>query len=203
MTTEHRPDDAPAADAVDRELVMRAKAGDYDAFEELVRRYQRRVYTLAYNMTGNKEDAEDMVQEVFVRAYRSLDGFKGDSSFFTWLYRIAVNRTINFLKKRGRKSGELSLNDMDQSVERDPIFVEMRARESPFRDVVLTELQKKLNAALQTLSEKHRSVVIMHDIMGMPHEEIARIMKCSVGTMRSRLFYARKRLQQELAEYAP
>jgi RNA polymerase sigma-70 factor (ECF subfamily) len=203
MTTEYKPDEAPAADPTDSELVTRAKAGEYSAFEELVRRYQRRVYALAYHMTGHKQDAEDMVQEVFVRAYRSLDSFKGDSSFYTWLYRIAVNRTINFLKKRGRNAGNVSLNDMDQSVERDPFFVEMRARESPFRDVVLTELQKKLNAALQTLSEKHRSVVVMHDILGMPHEEIARVMKCSVGTMRSRLFYARKRLQQELAEFAP
>lgn len=192
-----------APDPSDVDLVNRARNGDYSSYEELIRRYQRRVYALVYNMTSHKEDAEDLVQEVFVKAYRSLDGFKGDASFYTWIYRIAVNRTINFLKKRKRKAGDVSLDDMDQSVERDPAFVELRARESPVRDVTLTELQKKLNAALQTLSEKHRTVVVLHDIQGMPHEDIARVMKCSVGTVRSRLFYARQHLQRELAEYAP
>ncbi len=203
MTSEHQADEAQPPKPADAELVARARGGEYAAYEELVRRYQRRVYTLAYNMTGHKEDAEDMVQEVFVKAYRSLDGFKGDSSFYTWIYRIAVNRTINFLKKRKRKAGDVSLDDVDQAIERDPAFVELRTRETPVRDITISELQKKLNAALQTLSEKHRSVVVMHDIQGMPHEEIARIMKCSVGTIRSRLFYARQHLQKELAEFAP
>lgn len=192
-----------ALDPPDVELVDRARQGDYSAYEELVRRYQRRIYALVYNMTSHKEDAEDMVQDVFVKAYRSLRGFKGDSSFYTWIYRIAVNRTINFLKKRKRHVSDVSLDDVDQAVERDPAFVELRSRESPVRDVTLTELQKKLNTALQTLSENHRTVVVLHDIQGLPHEEIARIMDCSEGTVRSRLFYARQHLQRELAEYAP
>ena len=190
-------------DPPDVDLVTRARDGDYSAYEELVRRYQRRVYALVYNMTSHKQDAEDMVQEVFVKAYRSLHGFKGDSSFYTWIYRIAVNRTINFLKKRKRKAGDVSLDDVDQAIERDPDYVELRARESPVRDLTLNELQKKLNDVLQTLSEKHRTVVVLYDIQGMPHEEIARITKSSVGTVRSRLFYARQHLQRELAEYAP
>lgn len=203
MKTDTQAAEDPLPDPSDVELVNRAREGDYSAYEELIRRYQRRVYSLVYNMTSHKEDAEDLVQEVFVKAYRSLDGFKGDSSFYTWIYRIAINRTINFLKKRKRKAGDMSLDDMDQAVERDPAFVELRARESPVRDVTLTELQKKLNTALQALSEKHRTVVVLHDIQGMPHEDIARVMKCSVGTVRSRLFYARQHLQRELAEYAP
>lgn len=203
MKTDIQAPEDQAPDPSDVDLVNRAREGDYSSYEELIRRYQRRVYALVYNMTSHKEDAEDLVQEVFVKAYRSLDGFKGDASFYTWIYRIAVNRTINFLKKRKRKAGDVSLDDMDQAVERDPAFVELRARESPVREVALTELQKKLNAALQTLSEKHRTVVVLHDIQGMPHEDIARVMKCSVGTVRSRLFYARQHLQRELAEYAP
>lgn len=203
MKSDIQATEDPSPEPSDVELVDLARGGDYSAYEELIRRYQRRVYALVYNMTSHKEDAEDLVQEVFVKAYRSLDGFKGDASFYTWIYRIAVNRTINFLKKRKRKAGDVSLDDMDQAVERDPAFVELRARESPVRDVTLTELQKKLNAALQTLSEKHRTVVVLHDIQGMPHEDIARIMKCSVGTVRSRLFYARQHLQRELADYAP
>jgi RNA polymerase sigma factor (sigma-70 family) len=203
MADDLNKEEGEVLDPPDVALVARARDGDYSAYEELVRRYQRRVYALVYNMTSHKQDAEDMVQDVFVKAYRSLHGFKGDSSFYTWIYRIAVNRTINFLKKRKRKAGDVSLDDVDRAIERDPDYVELRARESPVRDLTLNELQKKLNDALQTLSEKHRTVVVLHEIQGLPHEEIARITKSSVGTVRSRLFYARQQLQRELAEYAP
>jgi RNA polymerase sigma-70 factor (ECF subfamily) len=192
----------PSGEPDDRELVALAKSGDVGAYELLMRRHHRKISGLVYNMTGNKEDAEDLVQDVFLKAFTSLRFFKGDSSFYTWVYRIAVNRTINFLKKRKRRAG-LSLNDMDQGVERDPLYVELTARESPVRDASLAELQEKLNKALQTLSPKHRTVVVMHDIEGMPHDEIARILGCSEGTVRSRLFYARQHLQVELAEFAP
>ena len=193
---------AEVLDPPDVALVARATTGEYAAYEELIRRYQRRIYALVYNMTSNKEDAEDMVQDVFVKAYTALPQFKGDSSFYTWIYRIAVNRTINFLKKR-KRNPDVSLDDLDQAVERDPAYVELRARESPVRDATLSELQAKLNAALLTLSDKHRTVVVMHDIQGVPHDEIARVLGCSEGTVRSRLFYARQQLQQELAEFAP
>ena len=187
----------------DAELVARARQGDHGAYEELVRRHHRRIYALVYHMTGHREDAEDLVQDVFIKAYASLSGFKGDSGFYTWVYRIAVNRTLNFLKQRGRKSGDLSLDNLDDAVERDPAFVELRARESPLREAGLSELQKKLNEALQRLSEKHRTVVVMHDIEGIPHDEIARLLGVSAGTVRSRLFYARQQLQNELSEYLP
>ena len=193
----------PESDAVsDRDLVEQARNRDMAAYDELIRRYQRKIYQLVYNMTSNREDAEDLVQDVFVKAYSALAHFKGDSSFYTWVYRIAVNRTINYLKKR-RRNQALSLDDMDQAVERDPDYVELRSRESPVRDVTLTELQKKLNEALQTLSEKHRTVVVLHDIQGIQHDEIARMLDCSEGTVRSRLFYARQELQKQLTEYAP
>ncbi len=178
----------------------RARARDAGAYDELIRRYQRKIYQLVYNMTSNRHDAEDLTQDVFVKAYSALQHFKGDSAFYTWVYRIAVNRTINFLKKRNRNPG-LSLDDLDQAVERDPDYVELQSRESPVRDLALSELQKKLNEALQTLSENHRTVVVMHDIQGIQHEEIARIVGCSEGTVRSRLFYARRELQKQLAEY--
>lgn len=191
-----------AAGPSDRELVARACRHDLGAYEELVRRYQSRIYGLVYNMTSNREDAEDLAQEVFVKAHKSLQRFKGRSSFYTWIYRIAINHTINFLKKR-RKRVALSLNEVTDGVERDPVYVELSARESPFRDAALSELQEKLNRALLTLSEKHRAVVVLHDVQGVPHEEIARMLGCSPGTVRSRLFYARQRLQAELSEYAP
>jgi RNA polymerase sigma factor (sigma-70 family) len=186
----------------DRSLVERARGKDVIAYDELVRRYQRKIYALVYNMTSNREDAEDLVQDVFFKAYTSLDKFKGDSTFFTWVYRIAVNRAINHLKSRNRRTA-MSLDNMDEGVERDPAYVELRARESTFQDVAMSELQEKLNKALMKLSENHRTAVILHDIQGLPHEEIAKIMNCSEGTVRSRLFYARQQLQAELSEYAP
>ena len=189
-------------DPSDRDLVVRARARDMAAYDELIRRYQRKIYQLVYNMTSNREDAEDLTQDVFVKAYSALEHFKGDSSFYTWVYRIAVNRTINYLKKR-RRNAALSLDDMDQAVERDPDYVELRSRESPVRDATLSELQKKLNEALQTLSEKHRTVVVLHDIQGIQHDEIGRMLGCSEGTVRSRLFYARQMLQNELKEFLP
>lgn len=187
-------------DPSDRDLVVRARARDMAAYDELIRRYQRKIYQLVYNMTSNREDAEDLTQDVFVKAYSALEHFKGDSSFYTWVYRIAVNRTINYLKKRKRNAA-LSLDDMDQAVERDPDYVELRSRESPVRDATLSELQKKLNEALQTLSEKHRTVVVLHDIQGIQHDEIGRMLGCSEGTVRSRLFYARQELQKQLTEF--
>lgn len=194
------PDDA--AERSDRELVRRAQARDLAAYDELVSRYQGRVYSLVYNMTGHREDAEDLVQEVFVKAYEALRRFRGSASFYTWIYRIAVNRTINFLKKRSRRAA-LSLDDVDLGIERDPAYVDASARRSPFRDATLAELQERLNKALLSLSENHRAVVILHDIQGIPHDEIGRMMSCSPGTVRSRLFYARQYLQQQLAEFAP
>ena len=192
---------AEVLDPSDRDLVERARRKDVAAYDELIRRYQRKIYQLVYNMTSNREDAEDLVQDVFVKAYGALAHFKGDSSFYTWVYRIAVNRTINYLKKRKRGQA-FSLDDMDLAIERDPDYVELRSRESPVRDVTLGELQKKLNEALQTLSEKHRTVVVLHDIQGIQHDEIARMLDCSEGTVRSRLFYARQELQKQLTEYA-
>ncbi|HMO05346.1 MAG TPA: sigma-70 family RNA polymerase sigma factor [Kiritimatiellia bacterium] len=191
-----------AEDASDRELVARAQQRDAAAYDELVRRYYKRIYALLYNMTSNKEDAEDLIQDVFVKAYDALQRFKGDSSFYTWVYRIAVNRAINYVKRRNKRAG-LSLDDMDGGVERDKAYVELSSKESPFRDATLSELQEKLNEALQKLSDKHRAVVVLHDIQGVPHEEISKMLGVSSGTVRSRLFYARQLLQSELAEYAP
>ena len=189
-------------DPTDRELVARAQKQDLAAYNELIQRYHKKIYGLVYNMTSNKEDAEDLAQEVFFKAYTALNRFKGDSSFYTWVYRIAVNRAINYVKKRKKRTG-MSLDDVDGGVERDPSYVELSAKDSPFRDATISELQEKLNEALQKLSEKHRAVVVMHDIQGVPHEEIAQSLGVSSGTVRSRLFYARQILQAELAEYAP
>ena len=200
MSDPAEPPENPLADVPEKELVRRAQARDLDAYAELMQRYQRRIYALIYNMTGNNEDTEDLIQDVFLKAYSALEKFQGKSSFYTWVYRIAVNRTINFVKKR-KKRQAASLNDVDSGVERDEAYVELSSKSTPFRDARNSEIFEKLNAALQKLSEKHRTVVVMHDIEGIPHDRIAEIIGVSSGTVRSRLFYARRQLQADLAEY--
>lgn len=185
----------------ERELVNRARAGDLDAYDELVRRHHSRLFGMVYNMTGSRQDAEDLLQDVFVKAFDALKGFKGDASFYTWIYRIAVNRTINFVKGRKRRM-TVSINDPglngDNPEERRP---ELATHETPERETRLKEIQQKLNKALDTLSENHRTVVILHDMQGVPHEQIAEMLGISCGTVRSRLFYARQALQVQLSEF--
>lgn len=190
MTGEEIPDDIH---------VQNARQGDLQAYDYLMSKFQGRIYALLYNMTSNKEDAEDLLQDVFLKGYKALPKFKGQSSFYTWIYRIAVNTAINFVKKRKRTQG-LSLDHLDLGIERDPALVQMASQESPDRNLGLKELQIKLNKALQTLSEKHRMVVILHDVQGLPHHEIGKILGVSSGTVRSRLFYARQQLQAQLTE---
>ena len=182
------------------ELVKRARRGDLGSYDELVRRYQERVYATVYHMTSNHEDANDLTQDAFIKAYQALKSFKGGSSFYTWVYRIAVNKTLNFLKQRKNRT-QYSLNDLDFNTEHNPDLVALISEKTPRREAGLSELQEKLNEAMQKLSEQHRLVVTLHDVQGLPHEEIAQIMDCNVGTVRSRLFYARQQLQGYLTEY--
>lgn len=181
-------------------LVVKAQKGDLAAYDELVRRYQERIYATIYHMTSNHEDANDLAQDTFIKAYQALKSFKGGSSFYTWVYRIAVNKTINFLKQRKNRS-HLSLNDLDFNAEHDPDLVALVSDKTPRRDANLAELQEKLNEAMQKLSDSHRLVVTLHDVQGLAHEEIAEIMDCNIGTVRSRLFYARQQLQAYLSDY--
>ena len=197
-------DPAPTPVSVNRAeedaMVRRAQKGDLPAYDELVRRYQQRIYATVYHMTSNHEDANDLAQEAFIKAFQALKTFKGGSSFYTWVYRIAVNKTLNFLKQRKNRTA-MSLNDLDFSAENDPDLVALISEKTPRRDAVLGELQQKLNEAMQQLSEPHRLVVTLHDVQGLAHDEIAEIMECNVGTVRSRLFYARQQLQGYLVDY--
>jgi RNA polymerase sigma-70 factor (ECF subfamily) len=184
----------------DDELIARTQAGDAAAFDELIVKYSPRLYGLVYNMTSNHEDTNDVMQDVWSKAFRSIKGFRGKSSFYTWIHSIGVNMTINFLKKRGRRV-HLSLDDVDAGVQNDKEFIELTASSTPVREADLGELQKRLNEAMQKLSHDHRAVVTMFDIQGMPHAEIAKILGISEGTVRSRLFYAHRQLQNFLSEF--
>ncbi|MCH1407587.1 MAG: sigma-70 family RNA polymerase sigma factor [Verrucomicrobiales bacterium] len=184
----------------DLELVQRAREGDTAAFDELVVKYTPKLYGLVYHMTSNHEDTNDILQDVFAKAYRALKRFKGKSAFYTWIYSIATNMTLNFLKKRNRRR-TYSLDDIDLAIERDEDFIEATSKSDPVRAANISELQERLNMAMQQLSDDHRAVVTMFDIQGMPHAEIAKIIGVSEGTVRSRLFYAHKQLQTYLDDF--
>lgn len=184
----------------DKDLVERARLGDTRAFDALILKYGDKLYGLVYHMTSHKEDSHDLLQEIFSRAYQSLGRFRGQASFYTWIYQIAVNLTLNFLKKRKRRSG-MSLQPLDTiGIENDPALVDHAHMANPEQHSRLKELQVKLNEAMMELSEPHRMVVTMFDIQGMSHAEIAKVLKVSEGTIRSRLHYAHQHLQSILQE---
>ena len=191
--------DQPRTDE-DQQLVARTQSGDASAFDQLVVKYTPRLYGLVYNMTSNHEDTNDLLQDVFAKAYKAIRGFRGKSSFYTWIHSIAVNMTLNFLKKRSRRY-HLSLDDVDASIQNDKEFLELTATSSPVREADLSELQRRLNEAMMKLSDEHRAVVTMFHIQGMPHAEISKILRVSEGTVRSRLFYANRQLQNYLDEF--
>src|ERR1700716_1475204 len=199
VKTKRQRMDQPRTDE-DQQLVARTQSGDAAAFDDLVVKYTPRLYGLVYNMTSNHEDTNDLLQDVFTKAYKAIRGFRGKSSFYTWIHSIAVNMTLNFLKKRGRRFN-LSLDDVDASIQNDKEFLELTATSSPEREADLSELQRRLNEAMLKLSDEHRAVVTMFHIQGMPHAEISKILRVSEGTVRSRLFYANRQLQNYLEEF--
>ena len=184
----------------DNELITRTQAGDAAAFDELVVKYSPRLYGLVYHMTSNHEDTNDLLQDIWSKSYRAINGFRGRSSFPTWMHSISVNMTINFLKKRGRRL-HMSLDDIDANVQHDKEFIELTSLSTPVRETDLKELQIRLNEAMQKLSNEHRVVVTLFDIQGLPHTEISKILGISEGTVRSRLFYAHRQLQNFLTEF--
>ncbi len=194
--SESPPSSSPDSD---HDLIRRVQSGDAAAFDALVERYKGRLYSLIYNMMGNHEDAADLSQEVFLKAFKSIHSFRSQANFYTWLYRIGVNTALNFLKRR--KEPHLSLNEWGPDAEGEPFLKELASKETAGSALHMNELREKLNEALQKLSEDHRTVVVLHDIEGMRHQEVARVLGCSEATARSRLFYAHQQLQALLANY--
>lgn len=194
------PERRQEADA-DLEIVRRVQAGDVAAFDALILKYRERVHGIVYHLTANREDAADLTQDAFIKAFQSIQRFSGQSSFFTWLYRIAVNSALSHLRKaRLRSFFSLERIDSDEPVAKE-IIDALTDKQGGERDAYVRELQEKLNAAMQKLSIKHRTVVTLFEIEGLSHQEIADVMECSVGTVRSRLHYAKQLLQAELQPY--
>lgn len=181
-------------------IVQRVQAGNVGAFDQLVQRYREHIFSVVYNMTSNREDASDLTQETFIKAFQAIGRFRGKSAFFTWIYRIAINTTMTFLKKRNRRRF-ISYEKIDEEVSNNELVERLTASNRSEKGVLISELQEKLNDALQKLSLKHRTVVILHEIEGLEHAEIAEITKTSVGTVRSRLHYAKQQLQTYLQDY--
>lgn len=194
------PERRQEADA-DLIVVRLVQSGDVAAFDRLISKYRERVFGIIYNMTSNREDAADLTQDTFIKAFQSIQRFGGQSSFFTWLYRIAVNSTLSHLRKsRLRSFFSLESINADEPVSRE-IIAALTDKTGVERDSYVRELQEKLNEAMQKLSIKHRTVVTLFEIDGLSHQEIAEVMDCSVGTVRSRLHYAKQLLQSELQPY--
>jgi RNA polymerase sigma-70 factor, ECF subfamily len=185
----------------DLAIVRRVQEGDVAAFDQLVLKYRGRVYGVVYNMTSNREDASDLTQDAFIKSFQSINRFQGQSAFFTWLYRIAVNSTLTHLRKnRLRTFFSFEKINEDDKVSAEVIAALTDNTEAD-QETFARELQEKLNEAMQKLSIRHRTVITLFEIDGLGHQEIAEIMNCSVGTVRSRLHYAKQLLQAELQPY--
>lgn len=181
-------------------LVERVKAGEIGAFNLLVKKYRERLYSVVYNLTSNREEAADLTQDAFIKAFRSIHKFKGNSAFFTWLYKIAVNTTLNHLRKNKLRRF-FSFENINEEACSSEILEKLTANSKTDKTTLLNELQEKLNEALQCLSIKHRTIVVLHEVEGLSHKEIAEVVGCGEGTVRSRLHYAKQQLQAKLSEY--
>lgn len=190
-----------APDVSDQELVRRTREGDPSAFDQLVLRYESRIRVMIYGILLHHEDTEDAVVETFFKAYRSISSFKGKSEFSTWLYQIGKNTAYNAFRKAKRRPQLSRVPEDDEEFNDNVHFIDENISSNVSRQIENKELQKKLNDCLALLSEDHRTVVTLFDIQEMSHAEIAQIMGCSEGTVRSRLFYAHKQLQKLLKNY--
>ena len=192
--------EGPKEAADDRALVKAAQTGDEQAFRKLVERYHRRVVQLALGMTKDPDEAMDIAQETFVKVHRYLPSFKGDSSFYTWTYRIAMNLCLDAQRRRGR----VERVDLEESAEAEieaAMDPPSAALAGPQRQALNAELRDKIEEALAGLSENHRAILILREVEGLSYEELAKVLAIRKGTVMSRLFHARLKMQNKLREY--
>jgi RNA polymerase sigma-70 factor (ECF subfamily) len=188
-------------DVSELELVRRCQAGQAEAFDELVTRYRTRIFAMIYNMVHNEQDAWDLAQESFIKAWKSIKRFRGRSSFYTWMYRIVMNVTIDWLRKKQVKGAGVEFDDALQLREIDPASKTVpKADPLPHERMERAEVRAKIDKAIAQLSPEHRAVILMKEIEEMQYHEIAETLGCSIGTVMSRLFYARKKLQNLLRD---
>ncbi len=181
---------------IDEKLVARAQKGDKTAFDLLVRKYQHKVAKLIARYVRDRREVEDVTQEAFIKAYRAIAGFRGESAFYTWLYRVAVNTAKNYLESQGRRPPttdvEVEGADVAELGER------LREQATPERHLLTTEIAETVSRAIQRLPEDLRTALMLREIEGLSYEEIAQVMECPIGTVRSRIFRAREAIDKEL-----
>jgi RNA polymerase sigma-70 factor (ECF subfamily) len=192
---------AAQADVTESELIRQAQNGNTGAFDELVGRFRNRVFGMIYNMVHNEQDAWDLAQDSFVKAWKSIGRFRGQSSFYTWLYRIVMNVTIDWLRKKQVKGSGAEFDDSIELKDIDPASRTVpKADALPHEKMERQEIRARIEAAIAQLSPEHRAVILMKEMEDMQYHEIAESLGCSIGTVMSRLFYARKRLQNMLRD---
>lgn len=182
---------------VDQQLVERAQRGDKHAFELLVVKYQRRLGRLISRFVRNQAEAEDLTQETFVKAYRALPGFRGDSAFYTWLYRIGVNTAKNYLLAQGKKAPTSTPLDAEDAEDFEDASL-LHEVATPENEMMSRQVVEVVNASLQQLPEDMRMALTLREIEGLSYEEIASVMNCPIGTVRSRIFRAREAVASNL-----
>lgn len=183
----------------DRELVSAARRGDRNAFRTLFERYHRRAYALAFGVLRHQDDALDCVQDAFIKAHRYLDKFEGNSSFYTWLYRIVMNLAIDHLRKH-RRIKPVELDETKVEDAGDESLLPRILGANPGRALMDKQIRARIDQALGELSENHRAVLVMRELEGLSYEEMAQAMDCSKGTIMSRLFHARRNMQKRLLD---
>jgi RNA polymerase sigma-70 factor (ECF subfamily) len=189
------------ADVSELDLVKRCQAGDTEAFDELVTRYRTRIFGMIYNMVHSEQDAWDLAQDSFVKAWKSIKRFRRHSSFYTWIYRIVMNVTIDWLRKKQVVGGGDEFDDAIQLKEIDPASKTVpKGNALPYETMERSEIRAQIDNAIAQLSPEHRAVILMKEIEEMQYHEIAETLGCSIGTVMSRLFYARKKLQNLLKD---
>jgi RNA polymerase sigma-70 factor (ECF subfamily) len=188
-----------AADASDISLVRRVQRGDKGAFDALVLKYQHKVVKLVMRYVRNPAEAEDIAQEAFIKAYRALPQFRGDSAFYTWLYRIAINTAKNAIVSRDRSPVEYDL-DLQNPEESYDMHGRLKDAETPEGLVLTEEIRSIVNGAIAALPEDLRTAIVLRELEGLSYEEIAATMDCPVGTVRSRIFRAREAIDRRLRE---
>ncbi len=183
----------------DQLLVDRVKSGDQQAFNLLVRKYERKVVRLISRLVRDPSEVEDVAQEAFIKAYRALPQFRGDSAFYTWLYRIAVNTAKNYLVAQGRRpiplSDTLSEDEDGESFGREDVVTD---NHTPDAELLSRQIAETVNRAIEALPQDLRTAVTLREIEGLSYEEIAEAMNCPIGTVRSRIFRAREAIAEQL-----
>jgi RNA polymerase sigma-70 factor (ECF subfamily) len=182
---------------IDQQLVERAQRGEKQAFELLVSKYQRKLARLLSRFIRDSTEVEDVTQEAFIKAYRALPSFRGDSAFYTWLYRIGINTAKNYLVALGRRAPTMTEVDNEEAEDIE-VGEQLKDMNTPEHQMMTRQIAETVNSTLQELPEELRTAITLREIDGLSYEEIAQIMNCPIGTVRSRIFRAREAIADEL-----